>query len=404
METQGISGDTVLTTDNPLIIKGVKNLPPIICPNDSKTEKVIITEKDLQKSNLKGFNNNVGKATNRASTIRDIMAWFSPESEEYKELEKREMSIQRIQQEIIDAVKNAKPPEQVPKTWYSVKANEVITEEVLEEIYEMKKKLGVKQIKLPKLDTPEQIERKLFNMKIVANKKPYFFIYIYDNLMNQVKKYKENWNNNCLRTFGKSINELVKNAKTEEEKDLLDTYYRNFPVNIADSLMNTICRKFESEFDDYFRKKQNQLEFDYSIMKTDREYDKKTFNSIKQIYNEYRKQVKEYVTFTTDNEEDKEFKQQKREEFKEEFQKRTAIKCEDEQLLCNIVLDLTYGNKENPQFAWDVCGEVIIKNLLAKNNNEITYFEKDNHGIIEFGGERFTMKKKKVDDKIWESQ
>ena len=48
------------------------------------------------------------------------------------------------------------------------------------------------------------------------------------------------------------------------------------------------------------------------------------------------------------------------------------------------------------QFAWDVCGDVIIENLLEKNNYVISYPTQDESGDVEFNGFRFSMVQKQV--------
>jgi hypothetical protein len=46
---------------------------------------------------------------------------------------------------------------------------------------------------------------------------------------------------------------------------------------------------------------------------------------------------------------------------------------------------------------WDICGDIIIGNLLKKNNYTIQYPIVDDCGDIEFGGERFSLFTTKVD-------
>lgn len=368
-------GDSVFTTDNEFIIKGIKNLPPIICPAEKKPEKKKITETQLRQSNLYGFNNDVGWATNIATSIRNKMASFDENSIEYKELEQREMAIQRIQQSIIDSIKLGFS-EDIPKSWYVKDVNE-ITEE----------------------DSEEVKARKRFNLKIMADKKPYFFKYIYPQINQSYIEYEENWNNNSMRFCRQSIGSLTKKEnKTEDEQRLLDLYYQNYPVDISDSLVNQICWEFENEFDGYFRRKENKTEFDYTVYKSEAEYDSKLYNKIKSIYLKYKDDVKTFAIRRNDvGEGDKKDAKMSREEFLDKYKRLILEECPDENILCNIVLDMCYKGNENPQFAWDMCGQTIIKNLLIKNDNTVSYFEKESNGEILFGGERFNIKTRKVE-------
>ena len=79
--------------------------------------------------------------------------------------------------------------------------------------------------------------------------------------------------------------------------------------------------------------------------------------------------------------------------FKEAFKQQCAEQCPNQQILCNIILDLCYSNpKYSKQFAWDICGGTFIQNLLKRNHNTISYPTLDEDGDITFQGMRFTMK------------
>jgi len=359
---------------------------PIICPMEGSGSDEI-SENSLSESNLRGFNNNVGSATNKASAIRDKMFMFEEDSKEYKELFRREQSIQRIQQSIIDSVKNGKS-EQVPSCWYDNNKNIIIDESYVEEF--IKKHPNKKP---PELDSEDVIEKKLFNQRIVADKKPYYFSYIYPEIMNSIKKYEDNWKHNCIRLCGLTVDELkLKPHKTDREQFILDNYNDNYPVNNSNSVMNRICRIFEREFDCYFTKKENKAEFDYSILKSNTPYAPKLASQIKKIEVEYRNEVKQ---FFTDKRNGVEFEDSElaRTRFIQKYRELAIRACENKYQLCDIVIDLTYGVNKNHQFAWDICGDVIIENLLKLNDNKIVYFQKDVNGTIQYGGEAFTKRK-----------
>ena len=65
-----------------------------------------------------------------------------------------------------------------------------------------------------------------------------------------------------------------------------------------------------------------------------------------------------------------------------------------ENALCSIVVDLCYARNSSKQFAWDMCGGKIIKNMLAKNGNRISFPVLDSGGDIEYAGLRFSLKEK----------
>jgi hypothetical protein len=56
------------------------------------------------------------------------------------------------------------------------------------------------------------------------------------------------------------------------------------------------------------------------------------------------------------------------------------------------MLDICYDRENGKRFVWDVCGDVIIDNLLAKNNHEIHFpVVVDEDGDFEYGGQNFEM-------------
>ena len=72
--------------------------------------------------------------------------------------------------------------------------------------------------------------------------------------------------------------------------------------------------------------------------------------------------------------------------------------------MTDIVLDICYQHENGKQFAWDICGDVIIKNLLKKNDNIIFFPEVvSGSGEFEYCGRQFEMRKKilgVIDDEI----
>ena len=73
--------------------------------------------------------------------------------------------------------------------------------------------------------------------------------------------------------------------------------------------------------------------------------------------------------------------------------------CPNEKELCDIIVDLCYSSSKSKQFAWDICGEVIIDNLLDKNDHIINYpVLVKSDGDFEFGGEQFIMCQKKYEE------
>ena len=207
-------------------------------------------------------------------------------------------------------------------------------------------------------------------------------------------------NKNCIMRFGITISELqCKENKTEEEINFLKWYDIKMPLSIKPSVMNQICWKIENIFDNY-KVTETLNNFDYKILMTDKKYSKGRYDAIKKLYIVYNNKIKEQSQLYNTNKVNKEEKKIFRQVFIEQFKCRAYELCNDAEELCNIVVELCYKNNNSKQFAWDICGDIIINNLLKNNNYKISYPVLDKNGDIEFGGEKFTMITKEVYNEI----
>lgn len=367
MNGMDFDSDAIITTNNPVILKNTKNTSAIICEQRT-VPKVKVTEKRLKLSNKNGFGEDIGTITNRVTAMFDILASLEKNSKEYNILMDRIICGQAYQQESIDKIKGIKAKE-MPKSWYSYKD-------------------------IKKDGTLTDSDRELL-MKLMVNKKPYFFIYNYPHLYTKYSKFIKDVNNNCLIRFGVTLDELNnKINKTEEEEIFINSVECRNPVFMNNSLMNRLCWIVEKEFKDVKLKVKDKGDFDYNIYKTNKKYSPKLKKEIEVLFKEYKKQQKQYGQ-TNSIHKSKEDKEEKRKVFLSTFRRNASELCPNEEDLCNIVLDIAYkGNSK--QFAWDICGEQIIKNLLAKNNYTYKYPALDDNGDIEWNGYKFSIKEVRI--------
>jgi len=277
--------------------------------------------------------------------------------------------MQGYQQEIIDSIKGI-IPKQVPKHWYDYK-----------------------KLKILSTDNEETKSWKQDQLKLASIKKPYFFVYNYSHVMQKYKRYTENTNTNSLIRYGLNIEELkAKENKSDEEIDFLKYYHLKMPVSLEKSTMNRICWSLEDEYKNIsftIRKE----EFDRNILKSGIKYSKTTYDAIEVIYKKYKKAVKQYIS--TNHITDKDEKKEKRAVFVERFKTEVFEECNNEKVACDILVDMCY-QQSNKQFVWDICGDIIIENLLEKNNGSVTYPIADESGDIEWNGHKFKLTTKKL--------
>lgn len=246
-------------------------------------------------------------------------------------------------------------------------------------------------------DTPEIKKKKALYRRIVANKKPYFMNYVYPEQRSTYNKYVKASNTKCLILHGMTIDELLaKPNKSTEEEEFLFWYNEQMPVGMNPCVMNKIAWKIEEAFKGYTAEIKHASDFDYTILKTDAEYTHNDFLTIKRLYKQYCLETQNYCTkaakFRIDSDESTLQKDLLRQKFKLECFKAVS----NENQLCNILLDLCYQRSNSKQFAWDMVGSVIIRNLLEKNKYKVKYLERDDNGDVVYCGEKFSVREGEI--------
>ena len=246
---------------------------------------------------------------------------------------------------------------------------------------------------LPDDASDEAVARRDFNLRILADRKPYFMRYIYPSLMKQYNEYMKNTNTKCVREFRMTIDELSAidpDDRTEEQNNFLAYYRKRLPVGTHDCVMNKICRRFEQEFD-HISLMWREDPFDYTIMKSGTEYTKNQMTQMKKLYdayNEWLKRVAIIISSTCKNNRDMEDTVL----YTIEFQKKCLNVCSSEDIMTNILLDMCYTRSSTKKFAWDMCTRKIVENLADRHGGVLYYPARDPDGDIEFSGLKFSMK------------
>lgn len=361
-------GDLTMTTDNPVLLRRFKPLPTLMCAQKSASKK-IPEEMDFINSNIASFGNEVGKITNRVTSMYEVRSKYKEGSDEYNELTYRIRSGQLYQQDSIDKAKGiiSKP---MPASWYNRRNIE---------------------------KDCASLEKFSVYKKIVADKKPYFMIYIYPSLRKQYNTYVKDSNKNSTRRWGKTIAELEGMQAASLDNDMLDflsMYRRYMPVGTNKCVMNIICEKFEKKFDKYLSQKRRDVSFDYSVLRGESDYSTAHYNAIRKIMNDYNKKLVDYSIScdlgrsVCDSE-----SVSSAADLNRWYRAECHSVCPDYDELCNIVVDLCYTRESTKRFAWKISGYVIIKNLLSKNNNVIYYPTKSASGDILWKSDTYSIEK-----------
>lgn len=363
-------GDIVMLTDNDVLLRCHVPTPTLICAQ-RKAEKCVPDEAAFIKSNIDSFGSEIGQTTNWITSMFEVQAGFNEGSKEYEELNYRIKCGQQAQQDCIDRSKGiiCKP---MPRSWHDRHEANRITDN----------------------------EKRSLYRSIVADKKPYFMRYIYPDLMKKYNTYIKNTNRNALREFRMTIQELLsipQDELTERQAEFLRYYHYRMPVGMNECVMNKICKRFESMFDKYIKRYTASSDFDFGIMKSEYEYTSKQFNSIKKLYEEYNRRLKNFVAFAQYERIDDDEAATTYDLLDLEFTEKCNEVCPNRLALCNIVLDLCYPKSYSKRFAWSMCGSEIIRNLLYSNNGQISYPVKDDTGDVVFCGERYGVETREIE-------
>lgn len=366
-------GDTMMCTDNPVIVKNTPKQRALVCLQ-RKANKKVPSEQDIIEANKLAFNDDIGTITNFVTSMFEVQAGFEKGSKEYETLGYRTMCGQSYQQASIDRAKGiiAKP---MPEYWHSVRDN------------------------IPKDDDDEEtIATKKFNMSISANRKPYFFIYIYPALMTRYRNYIRNCGIKCYARFYsygiKTIDDLYSfEEKTDEMNEFIYNYEKKMPVGKNPCVVNRISYLFERAFEGLKQKIKVEKNFDYSIYKSGANYSKVAYQSVQCEYRFYRSMVKNFMIEASEKHVDDIEREKEYNLMTSYFKQKCEEACTNEYELCDILIDMLYGSDGSKNFVWDICGETIVKNLFRNCGNKIRYIEKaQDAGEFEYDGEQYVVK------------
>ena len=236
-------------------------------------------------------------------------------------------------------------------------------------------------------------DNKTLNMKIVAPHKPYFMIYVYPALRSKLRKYIQNNEYKTICKFRKydikGINELIDySPRTPEMQEFIDYYDRGICVGLNDCVVNRLCNVIEDEFDPKNVRLRLSQDFDYNILKCGTEYSRADYNAMQKLLDRFTQDREAYFQKAIRGDiDDGDFSE---EDFINRFRSEAEKICSNEQELCDIVLDLCYRTEKSKQFAWNIAGDVIVKNLLRRNGSKLS-FPVLGGDEFEYGGEMFTM-------------
>lgn len=369
--------DILATTSDKTVIKGVyKDELPVIY-NAPKPKKIKVTEDDLFKSDLFSFDSIIGGLTNKSTTGYALLAELNPQSKEYEVTLKRIKTITKAQSAQIDKTKIGQEVKGIVGKW-------------------------VNYVPAPRDDQgnllPEDEstkEEREFNNRILLNKHPYFFIYLYKNTKKKYKNHIKQYEILALQRLGVTLDEIkTSKRRTVEQQEFLDEFYRKSPVIESDCTMNKICRRIESiDFEIKKLLKDDGIKDIHDLFISDSiQFNKNTYNKIKKEIKNYNSSVRQ-IMVSFDYEDEKEKLNEiniKQNTFKDKL----FGLCSNETELINYIVHYYYIDnvKSNKDLMWSLFGDEIVDELI-RNTNQITIPVTSPNGELDYLNETYEIRK-----------
>jgi hypothetical protein len=237
----------------------------------------------------------------------------------------------------------------------------------------------------------EDEDRRELYRRVVTDRKPYFMCYIYPELKREYKTFVKNADKNARRIFGISLGDLLSvNNPTDDQAEFIKYYNIGLPVGTSDCVMNRNCRAFEAAFDGWVGKASSCTDFDYSIMKSGAEYSNYQKEEVRKLMDEYNETASFFAVkgdFKRTGDDDYDGMT----ELNGYFLRRCREICPNEEALTDIILDLCYKRNKTKRFAWTMCAEQIVKNLVRNNGGLLFFPMEDEYGDFTFRGGKFSV-------------
>lgn len=376
-------GDIVATTDNPVFLRcRYNNLP--ITYDKSTVEKEIINENDLYLADIQSFNSTIGQITNISTTFYELLSAFEDDPEHEKEqieIINRLKLIRKAQGDAIDKAKGIKI-EKMPRHW-------------------------TKFVKDCPPDEPE--EKHEFCNSIVADKKPYFFRYLYSKSNVEYRNYQIKKEKDAYCYFQKELSDLLtadSDVLSDEERKFVQDYYKYSPLIDFNGRMNKICHYMEKSLkqiranchtdDDLVRQMQNnpETQFKDSDIALMEDYLKR-YRTVK-----LRKTIQDASNDCANSgKSDNKTYIASFEQFCSMLRKEIVQNISgDVRYITDLAIRCCYINhKSRPKsFVWDLFGNQIVDNLAEKSKGVVNVPVLDEDGEISYLGRRYKLLEVKI--------
>ena len=274
-----------------------------------------------------------------------------------------------------------------------------------------KSKYGLKE---EETDSDELKEHKQLLKRIAADRKPYFFIYNYDTLHAEYGRYLKKAHNAYMCEYGSDLLEDFELFKMDRDswgikrRTFFEYFDKFLPVDMSPCTMNRICWAIE-------RQTKNMTisvngDYDWHKLKSPHpEYSMHTYYKVKPIlakeYDKFQDRMRELnILMKAEYIHGMESVDMLQTSV-DMFLRKLNLICPDEELKCDILLEVAYKNNKSKKFVWELCGNQMVKNLLIRHGNRVSYpVIADINSDFEYCGIGYSMVTDIVDTEVYDEQ
>lgn len=378
-------GDIVATTDNPVFLKcRYDNLP--ITYNKSTVDKEYINEEELYLADIQSFNSTIGQITNISTSFYEVLAKYEGKPEyaaEQAEILERLKLIRKSQGDSIDKAKGIKI-EPMPLHW-----TKCVT-------------------KLPKGETIEHMD---FCNEIVADRKPYFFRYLYSKENAKYLQYLEKADSFTTTKFDKTVQELLESDPSTLSYDeyyyLENEFKRYVPLIDNNGRMNRICHYMERNLKEIKRNSSQHTPkevLDLMYANSERAFTERHVELMNNFYLRYKNDKKKQKL--TSEEETKasgnivgnfnQYCSTLRKEITTTFEKdlHDCTVNEAASYITDLALYVSYElyPSRTKTFVWDLFGNQIVEHIKSKNESPVMIpVHDEDSGTLTYLGKKYKL-------------
>ncbi len=367
--------DILATTSEPIIIQSTYSDDLPVLYQAPKPNKVVLSERDLQLADKFTFGSIIGRITNCATIIRTLMDNFSSDTKEYNILLNRMRMACKMQSAQIDKAKIGKPVKGIPNIWN--RYNEI-----------------------ENTDSEEIKCRKALNNSLLCNKYPYFFIYLYNHVRKDYKKWRQDYELSTKARWGITLKEVLCLEKRSREQDeFIKRYYKHCPVIDNNSAMNVLSHYMENVSKDikFNVKAEGNINFIDLYKREGNTFDKAFYMGVSSIVDELRGVLKGLIKSHEKNKYDDGLNNDVVNIY---TLYRNKLFCLDSNTykIVNCLVDLFYKDKVNynKDILFAMFGKEIFENIIYNTGGTIEYPIEDENGRINYLGKKYKIENLKV--------